>query len=125
MSLVITGLTEVAGDFAAAAARLEVNAVTAVAVTARKVQQDARERIRGHKYLPRYPTSISYDVRRTVEGVEAEIGPDKGRAQGALGNILEFGTVKNGPLPHLGPALEANADDAERGIETAVLQALR
>lgn len=93
-------------------------------MTARKVQQGARDRIAGHKYLPQYPAAISYDVRHTGLGVEAEIGPDKGRPQGALGNIVEYGTSKNAPLPHLGPALEEQAEDLAHGVEVAVWQAM-
>lgn len=39
-----------------------------------------------------YPATISYDLRRAGMLIEAEIGPDKAKAQGPLGNILEFGT---------------------------------
>ena len=39
-----------------------------------------------------YPRSISYDVTEAPGFVEAEIGPDKDRPQGPLGNILEYGT---------------------------------
>jgi hypothetical protein len=55
-----------------------------------------------------YPHSISYDVTEDGTTIEAEIGPDKARRgrQGALGNILEFGTSRNAPIPHLLPAFE-------------------
>jgi hypothetical protein len=39
-----------------------------------------------------YPGSISYDVTEGPGVVEAEIGPDKDRVQGPLGNLLEYGT---------------------------------
>lgn len=125
MTIVVTGATELAAYLTGSVARLEVNAATAVAVTARKVQTAARARIRGHKYLPAYPASITYDITRAAGGAQGEIGPDKGRAQGALGNIIEFGTVNNAPIEHLGPALEENAEDLEHGVGIAVLQALR
>ena len=100
------------------------NVGKAVKVTSQKVRDDARSRIRGRKYLPAYPYSITYDVKVTADGVEGEIGPDKGRSQGPLGNIVEYGTSKNAPIPHLGPALDANADDLVTGIEIAVHQAM-
>ncbi len=56
-----------------------------------------------------YPGSISYDIATTATTVIAEIGPDKDRPQGPLGNILEFGTSNNPPHPHLGPSLDAEA----------------
>lgn len=62
--------------------------------------------------------SISYDM---VDDLSAEIGPDKDRVQGALGNILYFGTSNNAPvlsleapLEHEQPRFEqALADEAE------------
>ena len=120
----VIGLTAVVDDLGVFAERLRVNTGKAVKVTSQKVRDDARGRIRGHKYLPAYPYSITYDVKVTAEGVEGEIGPDKGRAQGPLGNIIEYGTSKNAPIPHLGPALDANADDLVTGIEIAVHQAM-
>ena len=48
----------------------------------------------GHPTYRYFPTSISYDMTGEFS---AEIGPDKDRVQGALGNILYFGTSKNGP----------------------------
>lgn len=120
----VIGLTVVVDDLGVFAERLRVNAAKAVKVTSQKVRDDARNRIKGHKYLPAYPYSITYDVKVTAEGVEGEIGPDKGRAQGPLGNIIEYGTSKNAPIPHLGPALDANAEDLVAGIEIAVRQAM-
>lgn len=120
----VIGLTVVVDDLGVFAERLRVNAAKAVKVTSQKVRDDARSRIRGRKYLPAYPYSITYDVKVTAEGVEGEIGPDKGRSQGPLGNIVEYGTSKNAPIPHLGPALDANAEDLVAGIEIAVHQAM-
>lgn len=62
----------------------------------------------GHPHLPHYGRSISYDV--TIQGhvITGEVGPDKNRPQGPLGNIAEYGTGHHGPvLPVLGPAFEA------------------
>lgn len=54
-----------------------------------------------------YPASISYDMKPHPTGAQAEIGPDKTRPQGALGNLLEFGSVKNPPHNDGGRALAA------------------
>ncbi|MFJ3201016.1 hypothetical protein [Streptomyces sp. NPDC086989] len=54
-----------------------------------------------------YPSSISYDVKAIPGGAEAEIGPDKDKPQGPLGNLLEFGSVNNGPHNDGGRALLA------------------
>lgn len=54
-----------------------------------------------------YPSSISYDMLPHPTGAAAEIGPDKSRPQGALGNLLEFGSSKNPPHNDGGRALLA------------------
>jgi len=124
MGVQVTGLNLVVSDLETAPQRLAANARKAVQVTSQKIRDDARNRIKGRRYLPAYPYSITYDTKVTAEGVEGEIGPDKGRAQGPLGNIVEYGTSKNAPIPHLGPALDAQAEDLVTGIEIAVRQAM-
>lgn len=52
-----------------------------------------------------YPYSINYDLKAMPGGASAEIGPDKGLPQGALGNLLEFGSVNNPPHNDGGRAL--------------------
>lgn len=55
-------------------------------------------------YYRAFPHSITYDMRATLGAIEYQIGPDKLLPQGALGNILYFGTSKNAPeLNLLGP----------------------
>jgi hypothetical protein len=120
----VTGLDTLVGDFTTSPERLAVNLRKAVQVTCGKVKADARQRISGRKYLPRYPYSITYDTRVLPDGIEGEVGPDKALPQGPLGNIVEYGTSKNAPIPHLGPALDANADDLVAGVEIAIRQAL-
>lgn len=121
---VVIGLDTLVDDLAGSVKKVRKNARTATAVTARKVQLDARRYVRGFRHLPQYPASITYSVRLTEIGVEAEIGPDKDRAQGPLGNLIEYGSINNPPTPHLGPALEANADDLAVGMAIALRQAL-
>jgi len=47
----------------------------------------------------------------------AEIGPDKLRRQGPLGNLLEYGSVHNAPHPHMIPAAEAEQPRFEQAME--------
>jgi hypothetical protein len=124
MGVTVTGLNVVVTSFEGSPARLAANLRKAVQVTCSKVKSDARQRISGRRYLPRYPYSITYDVRVRPEGVEGEVGPDKSLPQGPLGNIIEYGTSKNAPIPHLGPALDAHEGDLLTGVEIAVRQAL-
>ena len=61
-------------------------------------------------YAKRFPYSITYDVK----GLDAEIGPDKSRSQGALGNILYFGTSTQGPtIPDIAGPLNKEASVVE------------
>lgn len=65
----------------------------------------------------RYPYSISYDPLPMPGGASAEIGPDKGLPQGALGNLLEFGSVNNAPHNDGGRALLAEAPRFQAQVE--------
>ncbi|NXY93504.1 hypothetical protein HYE82_03585 [Streptomyces sp. BR123] len=67
-----------------------------------------------------YPYSISYDVTPIPGGATAEIGPDKGRPQGPLGNLLEFGSSKNPPHNDGGRALLAEAPRFEAQVALMV-----
>ncbi|MEV7422869.1 hypothetical protein [Streptomyces sp. NPDC091212] len=125
MTVIVTGARETAAALMRSIALMERNTTTAVAVTAGKIKRSAAQRISGHAHLPAYPATITYDVKRGAAGPEAEIGPDKGRSQGPLGNLIEYGSRNNAPIPHLGPALEEHADDLVRGVEIAVWQALK
>lgn len=72
------------------------------------IKTEAVRLISGHtRHLPSYPRSINYDLTPGDDFVEAEIGPLKDRTQGALGNILEYGSPGRPPIPHLAPALDA------------------
>lgn len=79
-----------------------------------------------HKYVKQYPNSITYTVTESSgTRVSAEIGPDKDKPQGALGNLLEFGSPENGaPKPHLVPAWEDEAEPYEQFMATAAENAI-
>lgn len=90
----------------------EARKVTAKA--ALNIKNDAKKRVSGLAHAPYYPRSIGYDMAVRGTTVSAEIGPDKDRPQGPLGNILEYGTSKNPPYAHLGPALDYEGPNFER-----------
>ncbi|MFI5769652.1 hypothetical protein ACIA74_14035 [Streptomyces sp. NPDC051658] len=67
-------------------------------------RQNARQS--APKHAPYYPRTVGYDVLGFgPDQVLAIIGPDKSKTQGALGNILEYGSVKNPPHNDGGRAL--------------------
>lgn len=102
---------------------------SAVQHTSRLVRDSWRERAAGNPYAPAFPYSITYDLTVYrgfgVSMLRSEIGPDKDRPQGALGNLLEFGSVNNPPRGYGLAALEENEDDLERGLDAAIDDALK
>ncbi len=73
-----------------------------------------------------YPYSIDYDVTGGFPRWEAEVGPNLGRAQGALG-ILEDapGGVAAAPQSARPRVVKAVEKDFERGLDRAVADALQ
>lgn len=86
---------------------------------ATNIKAEAQRLASGLDHAPHYPRAITYDSTETRWGASAVIGPDKSRTQGALGNILEYGTSKNAPIPHLGPALATEAPRFEAALAAA------
>ncbi|MGW2544903.1 hypothetical protein ACWC5I_29495 [Kitasatospora sp. NPDC001574] len=108
MSADISGLEAVIRDLARAGAELDRECRQVVSRGALNVKRDwaANARATAGRYAPHYPRTIGYDLEvRQGGGAEAVIGPDKGAAQGALGNLLEFGSSRNPPHNDGGRAL--------------------
>lgn len=81
------------------------------------IKNGMRRRASGIAHAPAYPSAVTYDTSNGFRGPEAEIGPDKNKRQGALGNILNYGTVKNAPIPHVEPAADEELPRFERAME--------
>lgn len=121
MEIDVSQLDEFAADLGQASARVTRNVQKSVEVTARHIKDDARKFATGINYARNYPRSINYDIKYKLPfEVSAVIGPDKNGPQGALGNILEYGSVNNAPVKHLGPALDKNQQDFVDGLLKAV-----
>lgn len=98
---------ETLDGFIASLRRAASNAVAAqaekvVKKTAVQVKKgwvaNAKESVAGAGHARAYPYSITFDDPvRTAAGVEVEVGPDKAKRQGALGNLIEYGSVNNPP----------------------------
>ncbi len=102
-----------------------IPAVTAVvAKGALNIKNDAAQRVSGLRHAPAYPKAITYDTGISLSGPFADIGPDKSKRQGALGNLLEFGSKKNAPRPHMAPAAEAELPKFEAALEALAVKAL-
>lgn len=99
-------LDRLAADLGRASIKVATGAVAMVHRGSNNVVRDAKKLSSGMSHAPHYPDSIGYDVKVSAGSIGAEIGPDKDKRQGALGNLLEYGSVNNPPHSHLGPALD-------------------
>jgi hypothetical protein len=70
----------------------------------------------GFRHAPDLPYAVTYDIFDEGDRVRAEIGPDKNKRQGALGNLLEFGSENNAPHPGGSPALDAEGPRFEQAV---------
>lgn len=125
-------LDRLAADLASAPNTLPKHLGKALGRTAKRVKDDARKTVGARKYFKGGASAIDYELTGfsgAVSGMDAEIGYNKGRPAGRLGNLIEFGAPRsNNSLPpgsELQKALAANREDFERGILNAVDDALR
>ena len=124
----VQGLTALVSDLAAAPEKMRAGVRATVQKAALNIKNDAKEIVTAATpkgYARAYPSSITYDTQQTsTGGTSAEIGPDKDKRQGALGNLIEFGSVHNAPIPHLGPALEHEIPNLEFWLSEVAGEAL-
>lgn len=89
------------------------------------IKNDWRRRWGGLTHAPALPYAVTYDVTREPGGVICgEIGPDKTKRQGALGNIIEFGSPTSAPHPGGAPALDTEEPRFLAQVEQAVVRQL-
>lgn len=118
-------LTALTKDLEEAVAIAPAEAAKAVKKAAVNIKADARRRVSGLPHIPAYPRSITFDdVTVTRIFARTEVGPDKDKRQGALGNILEYGSPKRPPIPHLGPAAEAEEPRFAKAMDELAVKAL-
>jgi hypothetical protein len=109
----LTGLDALTAGIARTQAAIAADAAAIVKRGAQNIKTgwQANARASAPAHAPAYPASISYDITTAGGVIEAEIGPDKERRQGALGNLLEYGSAHNPPHNDGGIAL---ADEEPR-----------
>lgn len=100
------GLDELIDDFDELPRRVDERGRKRVEDSAANIKKVWRARWTGHSHLPHLPDAVTYDIHETPGGFSAEVGPDKSKRQGPLGNIIEFGTLNNAPIPGGMPALD-------------------
>lgn len=96
----------------------------AVEVTARHMKDDwGQEAARNG--LEQYGAAVDYDMKYPGDAIEAEIGPNLGRAQGSFGFVEEGGGgVASAPQHARRNAVRANEDDFENGLLIALADAV-
>jgi hypothetical protein len=91
-----------------------------VAKGALNIKKDMQADAEGHPHSPAFPAAISYDTKVLRDEISAEIGPDKTKRQGALGNILYFGTSKNPAVLDINGPLDTEEPKFIKAIEDAI-----
>lgn len=133
MQIDTSELTQLAADLDAVTANAGPYINLAVQITARKVRDDARETVRANRDVrfAHAASSIDYEMKNLdafgVSVLDAEIGYNRDRPSGKLGNLIEYGApgAPNmlAPSSDLQKALEANQEDFERGLDRALRDA--
>lgn len=125
-------LMSLATDLDEAPANLPKYLRKALDVTSIKVKKDAQATVKGRKGLGHAAGAIDYELdgkSGAVSEMSSEIGYDKGKPAGALGNLIEFGAPNAGnhlsPSHDLGNALLANEGDFVKGVAAAADDAMR
>lgn len=110
-------------DLRSAPERAVRNVKKAVEVTARYMKDDWGQEAARTGLVP-YGASIDYDMKYPGDAIEAEIGPNLGRAQGALGLVEDAGgDVASAPQHARRSAIAANEADFDRGLLIALTDA--
>lgn len=124
-------LYQLAADLESAPDSLPKYLRKALDVTSVKVKKDAQASVKGRKGLGHAAAAIDYELSGSsgaVSEMSAEVGYNKGKGAGALGNLIEFGAPNSGnhlsPSHDLGNALLKNEDDFVRGVAAAVDDAM-
>lgn len=105
VSIDVSQLRALAEDLRRHSRQTPAKLVPVVSRGALNIKREWQRSWAGLSHLPALASAVTYDTKVGVSSIEAEIGPDKGRPQGPLGNIAEFGSVKNAPHPGGAPAL--------------------
>lgn len=87
---------------------------------AQNIKDDLVADARGSKHFKGMAGSISYDSMYGMGHAKYEIGPDKSRRGGALGNIYYFGTSRGGGTGDLEGPLARETPNIERELNKLV-----
>lgn len=113
----ISGLDELVSDMSNAPGKAQRSVVGVLHKGALNVRDDWRQRASGLRHAPLYPNSITADFGWDGSAYVAEVGPDKSRPQGALGNLITYGSVNNPPSGDDVAVADAEAPRFEKAMQ--------
>lgn len=110
VSITADGLDRLVVDLGHAGRKATIESMKVMAKAASKIRDGMREDFTGHNHAPSIPRAIDY----TVRGLSIEVGVNKSGPQGALGNLLAFGSSKNAAVVDHTAALRRELPALER-----------
>lgn len=84
-------LTKLAADLGRIPDEAIPNVKTALNVTSLRVKRGAQAKVGRRKHFKQAAQAITFDVTARKSEIESEIGYDKARPAGKLGNLVEYG----------------------------------
>lgn len=103
-----------AADLGKASSKVFKEAEATTKKAAQNIKETMRADAKSSGSYKHFSGSITYDRAMSVGEIGYEIGPDKDMTQGALGNILYFGTSNNAPVLDMEVGLRKEAPEYER-----------
>jgi hypothetical protein len=119
-------LNQLAADLTKANVTMPKKVQQAVEVTARKIKDAWKEKLKGTAGVPLGAYTITYDLdAKPGQGssvISAEIGAERGRKQAPIVTVIEFGAPGNNLAPrgYGAGALQENQADFIKGLEIAI-----
>lgn len=92
----VSEVVALAAAFAAAPAKVSKDIRGVLQKGALNIKNDLNSQAAASTHFKGMAGSVTYDTRELQRGIEAEIGPDKGRRGGPLGNLFFFGGANGG-----------------------------
>lgn len=120
----VSGLTELEISLDKAISTMPTEVMAILGRAGFNIKKGTQRRWSGMKHLPRLPYAVSYDVTPIFTGFQLEVGADKDKKQGALANVVEFGTVNNPPRPGLAPELDLEEPKTVAALDALVAKLL-
>lgn len=97
-------------DLGKAGRKATLAATQVILKAALNIEKGMRSDFSGSAHAPLAPLAIDH----TVRGLSAEVGFNKQRPQGALGNILAYGTSKNAAIADVTASLRREIPAVEK-----------